>query len=128
MIRDAKGKNVGKTLPSSSFHYFEENDQYRIERPPVWTGGLKTKKVNSTNQFINLVKHNFGFTKKKFYWAVEKVHGALPIYTIQNNNGQVSTAAVAGCLEIRAFVSKNRSVYTQCTALGSKNSNSLASY
>ena len=65
------------------------------------------------------------------YGAVEKVHGALPIYTIQNN-GQVSVlnaaAAAAGCLEIRAFVSKNRSVCTQCTALGSKNSNSLAYY
>ena len=27
------------------FHYFEENDQYRIERPPVITGGLKIDTV-----------------------------------------------------------------------------------
>ena len=38
--KDAKGKNVGKTI-SSFFHYFEKKFQYRIERPPVITGGLK---------------------------------------------------------------------------------------
>ena len=27
-----------------SFHYFEENDPYRIERSPVITGDLKMKK------------------------------------------------------------------------------------
>ena len=39
MIKDAKGKNVGKTI--FIIHYFEENDQYRIERSPVITGDLK---------------------------------------------------------------------------------------
>ena len=39
MIKDAKGKKGGKTI--FIIHYFEENDQYRIESPPVITGGLK---------------------------------------------------------------------------------------
>ena len=42
MIKDAKGKNVGKRI-FSSFRYFEENDPYRIERSPVITGDLKMK-------------------------------------------------------------------------------------
>ena len=48
MIKDAKGKNVGKTI---HFHYFEEKDQYRIESPPVITGGLK-------NIFFKFYKSN----------------------------------------------------------------------
>ena len=33
------------------FHYFEQNDQYRIERPSVITGGLKiTKAIFSSNR------------------------------------------------------------------------------
>ena len=45
MIKDAKGKNVGKTIFHHHFHYFEQNDQYRIESPPVITGGLKIVKL-----------------------------------------------------------------------------------
>ena len=41
MIKDAKGKNVGKTIHHHFFHYFEEKFQYRIERSPVITGDLK---------------------------------------------------------------------------------------
>ena len=40
MIKDAKGKNVGKTI---IIHYFNDIDQYRIERSPVITGDLKMK-------------------------------------------------------------------------------------
>ena len=42
MIKDEKGKNVGKWI-----HYFEQIDQYRIESPPVITGGLKMEKIKS---------------------------------------------------------------------------------
>ena len=42
MIKDAKGKNVGKTIHHFFFHYFNDIDQYRIESPPVITGGLKS--------------------------------------------------------------------------------------
>ena len=48
--------------------------------------------LNCTLNFTSILLYfstNFGFTKKKIHGAVEKVHGALPIYTIQNN-GQVS--------------------------------------
>ena len=37
--KDAKEKKGRKN--DSSFHYFEQNDQYRIERSPVITGDLK---------------------------------------------------------------------------------------
>ena len=40
MTKDAKGKNVGKTI-FIIIHYFEEKFQYRIERSPVITGDLK---------------------------------------------------------------------------------------
>ena len=43
--KDAKEKKGGKTI----FHYFEENAQYRIERPPVITGGLKRHPRQKTN-------------------------------------------------------------------------------
>ena len=46
--KDVKEKNGGKTISSSSFHYFEQNDQYRIERPSVITGGLKINEGGKT--------------------------------------------------------------------------------
>ena len=36
------------------FHYFEQNDQYRIESPPVRTGGLKK------NNYLNVFKKAVG--------------------------------------------------------------------
>ena len=48
MEKDVKQKNVGKTIFFIIFHYFEEIDQYRIERSPVITGDLKSEK-NKTN-------------------------------------------------------------------------------
>ena len=49
MIKDAKGKNAGKTI--HHFHYFNDIDQYRIESPPVITGGLKTPNAFYLNLF-----------------------------------------------------------------------------
>ena len=37
-----------------SFHYFEENDQYRIERSPVITGDLKTMQSSLLQERTNV--------------------------------------------------------------------------
>ena len=58
MIKDAKGKNVGKTI-HHHFHYFEEKFQYRIERSPVITGDLKN--VVSVNYFLQRKDENVRF-------------------------------------------------------------------
>ena len=58
MIKDAKGKNVGKTI--IFFHYFEENDPYRIERSPVITGDLKMGLTSKTKP--NYFFRNSGYS------------------------------------------------------------------
>ena len=57
--KDAKEKNVGKTIIIIFFHYFEQNDQYRIERSPVIIGNLKN--VKKTFQFANTFKKHIAY-------------------------------------------------------------------
>ena len=66
MIKDAKGKNVGKTIFIIFFHYFEEKFQYRIERSPVITGDLKielkgTLFVSLHGVTVEVHSHNYLF-------------------------------------------------------------------
>ena len=71
MIKDAKGKNVGKTL--IIIHYFNDIDQYRIESSPVITGELK-KLGNPLNFTPKKKDPTTRCCKKNKLAATSKIH------------------------------------------------------
>ena len=66
----------------SSFHYFEEKFQYRIERSPVITGDLKNELLENNYKIISYINNFYSGTSYKSHSPT--LYIILILYTINS--------------------------------------------